>query len=278
MSKKSLNRLSKSKPTEKTTNPELFITTNKNRLKLYQLDDSVNGANGCVFMYDNQEFELEMYNPNNFIILGKIFINNKIVSDHGIVIRPGERLYLDRYLHGNKKYCFNKYLVENIVQNTKAIKDNGLVRVEFYKEQSITSTSITVSTMQYYQLPNNPWPWFEQPWVWTPWVQPQPSTIEPIYTSDTTHINCCNTTNTITSQKCDNPDEIVTGIVGMGNESKQLVYDYNGQFENVSFYQVEYKILPIENIAAADMRKYCSCNYRIRKDSWKYCPKCGNKL
>ncbi len=77
------------------------------------------------------------------------------------------------------------------------------------------------------------------------------------------------------------------------NPSQSYIYSY-GNFEDIPMSGILYYIKPIStpdplhmttkleengNINGADIRHYCTeCGYRIRKQSWKFCPKCGAKL
>jgi hypothetical protein len=76
------------------------ITSNKNRIKQYE---------SSVYLKDGQQFELEIFNPHQFKVLAKISINGKEISQAGLVIRPGQRIYLERYLDIAKKFKFETY-------------------------------------------------------------------------------------------------------------------------------------------------------------------------
>jgi hypothetical protein len=72
-----------------------------------------------------------------------------------------------------------------------------------------------------------------------------------------------------------------TGRIEKGEISKQTLKGVNLQFATTPFYSVTYKILPYSqmNRTIGEIRQYCTgCGYRIRKDSWHYCPKCGTEL
>jgi hypothetical protein len=74
---------------------------------------------------------------------------------------------------------------------------------------------------------------------------------------------------------------IETGRIEKGDVSNQTLKALNAQFSNTAFYSIEYKILPFSemNSTSNEIRQYCSnCGYRLRKDSWKFCPKCGEKI
>ena len=78
-------------------------------------------------------------NPTNKTVLAKIKLNGEYISTSGIVIRPGQRVFLERFLDTNNKFEFSTYKVNNTSENRSAIELNGDVLVEFYDEQTITN-------------------------------------------------------------------------------------------------------------------------------------------
>ena len=75
--------------------------------------------------------------------------------------------------------------------------------------------------------------------------------------------------------------ELETGRVEKGEVSSQTLKTVNAQFAATSFHSVSYQILPHSamNRTVNEVREYCtSCGYRLRKQTWKYCPKCGEKI
>jgi hypothetical protein len=66
--------------------PQSFITKSKQRLK-QQID--------TVYLNDGDEFEIELYNPTQNKVLAKIEMNGNSIGN-GIILRPGERVFLER--------------------------------------------------------------------------------------------------------------------------------------------------------------------------------------
>ena len=105
--------------------PQSFITKGKQRLKQHT---------NTVYLKNGDEFEIELFNPTQNKVLAKIEINGNNIGN-GIVLRPGERVFLERYLDEAKKFLFETYVVNGNnkdVQN--AIEKNGDVTVKFYDE------------------------------------------------------------------------------------------------------------------------------------------------
>ena len=86
-----------------------------------------------VFLKNEEEFEIELFNPLNDCVLADIKLNGNSISKTGLVIKPGQRVYLDCFIDDKKKFVFNTYDVGNNLESIKAIENNGLLEVFFYK-------------------------------------------------------------------------------------------------------------------------------------------------
>ena len=105
--------------------PESFVTKSKQRLKQY-ID--------TVYLNNGDEFEVELYNPTQNKVLAKIEMNGNSIGA-GIILRPGERVFLERFLNESKKFLFETYNVEGDDKSVeKSIAKNGEVIVKFYDE------------------------------------------------------------------------------------------------------------------------------------------------
>ena len=114
--------------------PTVNLTINKNRVKVYHKNDK-----DYVYFNDKQEFEIELYNPTTDVYLAQIKLNNKELSGaKGVVVQPGQRVYIERYFDKPQKFQFNTYTVKDNKQNELAIQYNGLVEVIWFKERKQT--------------------------------------------------------------------------------------------------------------------------------------------
>jgi len=77
--------------------PSAFITVNKQRLRQ-------NGKQ--VYMKDQTEFEIELYNPTKEKIMATIDLNGKPISSSGIILKPGQRVFLERFLDDDRKFLY----------------------------------------------------------------------------------------------------------------------------------------------------------------------------
>jgi len=91
-----------------------------------------------IYLDDNQEFEIEIHNPLKESVLADIRLNGSSVAKTGLVIKPGQRVYLDCFVDDRKKFIFQTYTVDGTQESLDAIVDNGLLEVFFYKEQAVT--------------------------------------------------------------------------------------------------------------------------------------------
>jgi hypothetical protein len=129
--------------------PGAWVCTNENnaqtrgRKKVYQ-------PGSKIYLNDNQEFEIELYNPCTFNVLAKIEIDGKDISPGGLVIKSGQRVYLECFPSSKKKFTFKTYTVKNSKEVKEAISNNGNVKINFFKEQTyiptITTYAPTITT------------------------------------------------------------------------------------------------------------------------------------
>lgn len=97
------------------TMPEAYITRskekNRGRLKIYN--------ENSLYLQDSEEFQIELFNPTNNTVLAKIEINGKLISNSGLVIKPAQRVFLERFLDSDRKFLFETYEIDNYEQQLK---------------------------------------------------------------------------------------------------------------------------------------------------------------
>lgn len=256
------------------TVPSAYITKHKQRIK--QFEDA-------VYLNNGDEFEIELYNPTQNKVLAKIEINGNTVGDSGIIIRPGERVFLERYINEAKKFLFETYNVngdDSSVQ--KAIENNGNVSVKFYKEYiTITSNFLSTSgtgSLNFLNTTHNS-NLFNT--THNANVKYFTNTIGLVYPTSSTFVSGLNNT-TISSSlpKKSKQKTIETGRVEKGSNSDQkFVYD-SSTFESWNTWNSNWKILPNSQkpVVIEDLKTFCTeCGVKRKKDSHKFCPICGTK-
>ncbi len=116
---------------KKTSKPGAWIVSPKEKGR-----KSIKG--GKVFLNDKEDFEIELFNPLTVSVLADIKLNGESISKTGLLVKPGQRIYLDCFIDDRKKFKFSTYQIENSEGSIEAIQKNGLLEVFFYKEDVIT--------------------------------------------------------------------------------------------------------------------------------------------
>ena len=109
--------------------PSAYIALNKSRIKVYHKEKLP-----TYYLAKGTEFMIELFNPTSDTVLAKIHLNGTAIAQGGLVLRPGERVFLERYIDVAKKFLFDTYEVNNTAEVRKAIAENGDLKVEFYRE------------------------------------------------------------------------------------------------------------------------------------------------
>jgi hypothetical protein len=266
------------------------VTQNRNRLKTYD-------GGGTIYLKDGQNFEIELFNPLANRVLAKISINGNQISSSGIVLNPGQRIFLERFIDDDRKFLFETYEVENTKEVKEAIQKNGKLEISFYNEYvplitntwiyngspgsflysgsgSITvpctygnigtttvntnATTTTLGLNSSYNLTNT-------------------SSFTGSLTSGTTSTTAANYSSHVSEPE----SNIETGRKEMGDKSSQDLSQTYGNFNLYSFQTSSIKILPlsVKPVEVKDLRKYCpECGTRAKKSTWKFCPSCGGSL
>ena len=241
--------------------PTAHITKKKSRLKVY------NGH--VVFLNDKDNFEFEIHNPKNKTVLCKIKLNGEYISSGGIVLKPGQRVFLERFLDSNNKFEFSTYKVKDTSENRSAIDLNGNVLIEFYDEQQVVN-NFYLGGRTLYGSPSN-----------IGYVPQFGTTITTTggVTYGTTNLSNYNSTYT-SSVTMDSVGNIETGRVEKGNESDQSFTNSYEQFNYHTSHTIKFKIEPAstKNIEVDEIRNYCPECGKKQKKEHKFCPSCGTKL
>lgn len=241
---------------------EAYISLNKNRLKLY-------GNN--VYLKDKQEFEIELFNPSGLTKLAKIFINGKAISTSGIVLKPGQRVYLERFIDFPKKFLFETYEVEDSQEAKQAIANNGDIEIQFYDEKT---------PVQKNYLYENPWDYKDSCMSYFSKTASLNADSLKNPTTGGQHVNSL-TRSSAAGASASFDSLVETGRVESGSTSGQRFKYYNGKFNTWATNIVKIKILPVSQkpVEIKDLAEYCTnCGIKNKKGNYKFCPKCGTKF
>lgn len=256
---------------------QAFISVGGNRLKQYNKN--------TVYLENGKEFQAELFNPKTTKILVKIKINGNYISSSGIVLKPGQRIFLERYLDDAKKFKFETYTVENSKEAIEAIAKNGLVEFEFYDEQ-VAIPYIYWNNFNYGSIGNNFYNALNT------------NITNCCYNSDSTKLNtesmgftssynAGENLRSFTSQpkylkkSVASTKSVETGRVEKGSASNQTFNYDNSSYNSWTSNVVTWKILPTSQkpIEVSDLKIYCtSCGLKKKRTSWTYCPQCSTKF
>jgi len=250
--------------------PCAYVTKNKQRVKQF---------NQNVYLKNGSEFELELYNPSRKTVLSKIKINGEFINGGGIILRPGERVFLERYIDVPRKFKFETYTVDSTNETMNAIANNGDVEILFYEEQEVVVGSYPTGNWNPTYINTN---------------LTSPSIGNNFYTSSVTFASSNGTlsfSNNSHSNKFEQKPRsrsfakktksVETGRVEQGSSSNQSFKTVSKDFNSWTVSTSVWKILPESErpIEKSDLITRCPrCSSKLKKSSWKFCPECGNEL
>ena len=275
--------------------PSANIAVNKSRLKVYKNT----GDLPTYYLKSGTEFQIELFNPTTDVILAKIELNGKQISQGGLVLNPGQRVFLERYIDVAKKFLFDTYEVSNTQEVKDAIKNNGDFKVSFYREKIYYTNTLNLNTITYGSPSINTIPIGSGTGGYVNGVNGSIN-LTSMSSSNTAFYNA-NITPTSSSVTMDSlsldslkdtestpkrmlgkkSKSIETGRVEKGSESNQKLTTVSKEFDYFPFHTVEYKLLPIsQKINTVDdvqVKVYCTnCGAKLGKGH-KFCGQCGTK-
>jgi hypothetical protein len=251
------------------SNPQAFITKRKQRVKQFE---------GQVYLNDGDEYEIEIFNPTPNHILAKIKIDNDYLSGGGIVLRPGERVFLERFLDTNNKFVFRTYEVGKEAVNLGAIDNNGCVEIQFFNEEQ-SFPNKTIYGSGYTTWSNNITYTTGTPAIFTTNTLGISGITNTAYYSNS---NSTLTSNSLAGPNIRSLNKVETGTTEKGDTSNQQFTSSNRNFNSYSFHNVAWRILPSsqKKYHKEDLGVlYCGeCGAKRKKDTHKFCPHCGTKF
>lgn len=240
--------------------PSAFITVKKQRLRQ---------DGKSVYMKDQTEFEIELYNPTKNKVLAKIEMNGQSISNSGIILKPGQRVFLERFLDNDKKFLFETYEVNNTKEVKEAIQNNGKVTVKFHREDG-TPIFRGFNTGTIYNGSSG-FGWSEI--TYSNNIIGGTTSIVPSLDTFFTNSLDSNINASLSNRKME------TGSVEEGAKSDQNFATANGTFDWFHSWITEWQIMPYSQQpkVAKDLVERCvKCNTKL-KSNYKFCPECGNE-
>ncbi len=297
-------------------NPEASITVNKSRKKIYPTTgtnskDKITN-NYSIYLNDGQKFEIELYNPTSEEIAAQIYINGNNIHTSGIILKPNERIFLERYIDEDKAFVFESLVVEesnNSLQKLQQLLKNiGKVSVTFHKkiEETKWNEYIIPNRVEHHYYNYKHYPYYYDNVVWCSAIGTstasgiagttggyglaginannsiQSSTTDSKYSKDygnRSHVSECKSEGINASN---NNLQSSLGIVGKGEETGQEIHNaYSiNKFNIESFYELSFQLLSTKDkaVEVGELRSYCTgCGTKL-KTNWKFCSSCGTKI
>ena len=281
-----------------TTNSNLAkIAIEKSLLKEYNTQKS----SRTVYLNNGEEFQIQLFNPYDYNIAAKIYINNDAMTNM-LVIKPGQRIWLERYLDNPRKFKFSTYEVEDSPEANYATRNNGEVRIEFYREvrRREYSPIYINATPRYYDFGSQ----ILGSCAEVNCYSAQMSTVDTLgfapsstTTASTDSISYSTSTSLggvsrgmakkiskgfATEDRFEaKPETRETGRIEQGNHSGQELNNIDMDFESWSFRTETILLLPTSNkpVSDSDLKKIycCECGRKLQK-KYKFCPYCGAKI
>lgn len=289
------------------TNPTVHLTVGRNRRTRYGADQ--------YRLKDGDEYELELHNPTTGTVGARLTVDGRPLGSTTVVLRPGERVYIERWLDEARKLRFGTYAVDDTPGNRAAVSRNGVVRAEFLRERvppppPVPNPWVTLAAYPYAQYSFT---------AGAPDADLGAGTCSLGSASASAGINFCSTdltgadatysrsfdsapeertrggqsTNHLSRRvttkstsfggeiKAKNAaPEMLTGRSEKGSHSGQSFQRVSIEFEHWAFHTEEFRIMPLDSEDAQDaVKKYCTgCGTRARRQTWKWCPNCGTKI
>jgi len=309
-------------PTTTTTtyqqpSPECDILVNKQKRKAY------GKKKNKIYLNDGDHIQLNLLNPLYHRIGVQLEFNGE-KEEKMLILNPGQKVLLDRFIDTKKKIKFGTYFIDgNNSAAKEVIKKNGNMIVHFWYEKPTyySGSSFTnIGNVNQRPVTDNLGKQWMAEYNETTYstlgnvndmglVNNSNSRIYPDYVTDNT-INNIDYSEYLVDATKSIPKLEETGRVEKGNKSKQKMKETDFKVDKV-FFTKEFKLLPFSKLKNkkkksqsnklvnnfkpktvtvdahsnyyrnTDHRIYCSnplCGYRVRNQSWKFCPICSNEL
>jgi len=286
----------------KAKSPRVYISQRGGRKKIYK--------NQYVYLKNGDSFDIEIENPTKKTVLAKIELDGKSISNSGLVVRPGERFLLERFIDEDRKFKFNTYEIDGSDSDmVDAVSENGKLKVTFYKEQEVKQYC-NPCIWRYY--PYQPYPYdqypYSSPTIYTGGTNGHDNiTLDSLsgqinLDGSTSNFYCSTNINETTNftsntgmsfedlgldgvleDKVKDSDNnfMETGRTEKGEKSDQE-FDYvDMDFQTYISYTTELQILPESRKPISkktQSKTYChNCGFKAKKGD-SFCSKCGTEL
>jgi hypothetical protein len=242
--------------------PTFSISVNGNKVKVYD--------NNKVYLKGGTQFELSFENLTPYNYKAEISFNDK-KQGSGLVLSPGMRFKLDRFMDVDRKLLTDVYKVDDVPEVQEAISKNGWVSVSFFKEKVVAPITWTTNWNYSSTAGNGSYDVNN----FSGNVRSRDFTKGITNTTNTSNTLCMNSFASLG----DTIPQKETTRIEQGDKSNQEFRYINMDFEYNPDYTLTYQILPesfipVNTVRPSDIRNYCQrCGRKIKK-GWRGCPNC----
>lgn len=227
-------------------------------------------SGGRIYLEKDFNFEIEIFNPLRECVLADIRLNSQSISKTGLVIKPGQRVYLDCFVDDRKKFIFQTYEIEMTDETQEAIQNNGLMEVFFYKEEAVSLKNWSekmreVVVREYYPVypywyPHRTYPFWHGGYYTTNigtslqdgGLSFGGTTTNTVYNSTTvssnskytSSVDLSNMSNCFSSISIPTTNTLETGRIEKGEKSNQQFSEVDMDFEKNYIHHIVYQLLP----------------------------------
>lgn len=265
--------------------PTAKVAVRKSLLKKYNVNNEQ-----VYFLKDGTNFEIELFNPLQTTVMASISIDGNTWGE-GLVLKPGERIFLERYLETNNKLLFETYDVDDSEEVKQAIAQNGEVVISFHLEDydvrlkvcgppvydyNDWSTGGNVYTTNTADINSNAFFCSTADFAMTDGV-----TLDIIGGSSTTTTTTADDT-TVTRGGGMQKKSIETGRIEKGEASSQDFSYVNKNFDVFASHVTRFKLMPDSHRPKTSedlkVRIYCTECGKKANPKDKFCSACGTKI
>lgn len=264
------------------------IAINKGLLKEY-------GTDRTVYMQDGDQFQIQLFNPETCTVGANVVIEGESIGGL-IVLRPGERVWLERYVGTSRKFKFSTYEIDGSDKDAvNAIRENGTVKVEFFKEwKDYSHRPAFIKSFDggkgfdfYHGTGGNG----SAIYLKNDSGNYNPSDVTTFDAKICQSFTSCCCDAAETAETAENTayynsalsgiQAMETGKVGKGDWSSQQMNQVDANFFSVPFHTETMRILPRSRkpVGSRDLAKmYCPYCGRKVKTKFRFCPFCGKEI
>ena len=207
--------------------------------------------NDTVFLVGDTEFEIEFNNKSQRTVVAVLTINGESLIGSPVIYN-GHKVILKDYIFDKRKFLFVVYEIDSNDEDVKkAIKENGILSIEYYYERQIEKESIKPTHSESYNEGG--------------------STV--LFSLNTKNKNDSMISNNLPLTS-ENDLEEETGKIIKGSPSNETYASADIELDSINFDTQVIKLLPLSK--KPNFIVCPQCQYQSNIEAF-YCKECGHK-